>query len=374
MDNLENPRGALRVLMPTDAVGGVWQYSLDLARELSRRGAQIQLATLGPRPSPEQRRQVNSLDGISLAEGEFALEWMPEPWRDVEAAGAWLLDLQAHFGANVIHLNGYSHAALAWRRPVVIVAHSCVWSWWQAVHGRAPGPEWDEYQRRVSAGLRAADAIVAPSAFMAAAVQLHYGISTEQLRVIHNFSRARISSEKVKQPFILAAGRLWDQAKNIALLENIGPKLDWEICIAGSGREAGAEAGAKNVRFLGDLPHWNLMRQMERASIFAHPAFYEPFGLSVLEAARARCCLVLAAIPSLQELWNGAAIFINPRDPEAWMRELNDLIEDPLRMQRYGRLASVHAGKYRAAASVSKYLSLYRSLIESVPAGKEAAA
>jgi len=117
-----------------------------------------------------------------------------------------------------------------------------------------------------------------------------------------------------------------------------------------------------------------LMRRMERASIFGHPALYEPFGLCVLEAARARCCLVLAAIPSLQELWDGAAIFINPRDSEAWIYELNHLARDPVRRQKYGRLACAHAAKYRAADSVSKYLGLYRSLIESAPAGKEAAA
>jgi glycogen(starch) synthase len=374
MDKPANPCDGLRVLMTTDAVGGVWRYSVDLATKLARCGAKVQLASLGPRPSAQQKRDALGIDGISLAEGEFALEWMPEPWQEVDAAGAWLLDLQSEFGAHIIHLNGYSHAALEWRRPVVSVAHSCVVSWWQAVHGCAPGPEWDEYRRRVTAGLRAAGGIVAPSRFMAAAVQQHYGVSAEKLSVIHNFSRARIWPEIKKEPFILAAGRLWDQAKNVAILEKIAPKLDWEIRLAGSGQEADyAPVVTKKVRFLGDLPHPVLMRYMEGASIFAHPAFYEPFGISVLEAARAGCCLVLAAIPSLEELWEGAAIFVDPRNSEAWVRELNDLARDPLRVRKYGRLAYAQSGKYRPKASVSKYVTLYRSLIES-SAGKEAAA
>ena len=62
-------------------------------------------------------------------------------------------------------------------------------------------------------------------------------------------------------------------------------------------------------KYLGPLSHSQTLRQLDAASIFLHPAFYEPCGLSVLEAARCRCCLVLSDIPSLRELWEGAAIF-----------------------------------------------------------------
>ncbi len=39
---------------------------------------------------------------------------------------------------------------------------------------------------------------------------------------------------------------------------------------------------------------------------------YEPFGLSVLEAALSGCALVLGDIPSLRENWDGAADFAEP--------------------------------------------------------------
>ncbi|HEX8375447.1 MAG TPA: hypothetical protein VF606_09745, partial [Geminicoccaceae bacterium] len=38
------------VLMTTDAVGGVWTYSLDLAAALATRGVRTTLAVLGPAP------------------------------------------------------------------------------------------------------------------------------------------------------------------------------------------------------------------------------------------------------------------------------------------------------------------------------------
>src|SRR4051812_16241630 len=112
----------LRILMTTDAVGGVWQYTVDLARALADRGAELLVAVLGPGPSHEQRTELQSLARIVLAEKTFALEWEPNSWADVDASGEWLLQLDAQFRADVIHLNGYSHAALAWHKPVVAVA------------------------------------------------------------------------------------------------------------------------------------------------------------------------------------------------------------------------------------------------------------
>ncbi|MGX7871519.1 hypothetical protein ACVDG5_000060 [Mesorhizobium sp. ORM6] len=47
--------------MTTDAVGGVWRYSLDLARELATGGDSIMLAGLGPQPTAEQVSEAQSL-------------------------------------------------------------------------------------------------------------------------------------------------------------------------------------------------------------------------------------------------------------------------------------------------------------------------
>ncbi|MGA8026117.1 MAG: glycosyltransferase [Bryobacteraceae bacterium] len=334
--------------MTADAVGGVWQYCFDLVSGLVREGAEVLLATFGPRPSPEQKREILALPGVTLAESDYALEWMPNPWPDVDASGVWLLALQSSFNPDVIHLNGYSHASLPWRKPVVVTAHSCVYSWWRAVHGGPPGEEFAEYKQRVMAGLTACEAITAPSAYMAGALQQEYRVPAEKIRVIHNFSRAR-SSAKPKQPFLMAAGRFWDPAKNLELLKRITLKLDWEVRVAES------------------LPHSEVLRQLSGASIFVHPALYEPFGLSVLEAARARCCLVLSDIPSLRELWEDAAVFIDPRDPEKWIFKLNRLAQDSAARESMSRLAHRRASKYRVSIAVKAYSSLYRSLLSRAP-------
>lgn len=368
----ETSEPPLRILMTADAVGGVWQYSLDLAAGLAQHGAEVFLATMGPRPSGEQKQQLLAIPRVTLAESDYALEWMPNAWRDVDAAGKWLLELASVFGAELIHLNGYSHASLAWRKPVLVTAHSCVSSWWRAVHGGAPGDDWSEYKRRVTDGLAASDMVTAPSAYMADALREEYGVSAEKIRVIHNFSRAPRCLRKRKQPFLLAAGRIWDVAKNLSLLEQIAPKLDWQIRVAGSEcRPEASSASAKSARFLGPLPHHELLNQMQEAGIFLHPALYEPFGLAVLEAASKSCCLVLSGIPSLRELWSGAALFLDPRDPEQWIFEVNRLIADFDKQHSLALRAYSHANRYRATTAVSQYLAAYRSLIGAKQSAKK---
>jgi len=336
----------LKILMTTDAVGGVWQYSMDLAAGLCSRGADILMATLGPRPSDVQRQQASAIPAITLVESDYPLEWMDNPWSGVDASGDWLLQLQTTYGADLIHLNGYSHAALAWNKPVVIVAHSCVFSWWRAVDGNVPGPEWQEYKSRVTQGLNAASAVIAPTAAMASNLATEYGIGIDKVKTIHNFSDATKTVSAEKQPLILAAGRIWDEAKNLKALSALSPRLQWELRIAD-----------------GTLTHARLLHEMSRAAIFAHPSLYEPFGLSVLEAAGAHCCLVLSDIPSLRELWDGAALFIDPHSEQEWVRQLNHLANDEGQRNDLARLAFARSKLYDADKSIQEYGKLYEYLI-----------
>lgn len=344
-----------RVLITTDAVGGVWRYSVDLANELIARGVDVLLACLGPAPSEKQKSSLGNLLPDRLISREFALEWMQTPWLDVERSKDWLLSIAKEFVPDVVHLNGYALASANWPVPVITVAHSCVRSWWRAVHGSAPGPEWGEYEQRVLDGLRATDEIVAPSRFMADAIADEYGIERNEIRVIHNFSLKRPVKRK-KEPFVLAAGRMWDEAKNLRMLEAVAPRLQWPLVLAG-----------------GRLSRDELDERLASAGIFAHPALYEPFGLAVLEAAHAGCALVLADIPSLRELWEGAVMFVDPRRQDLWLLELNRLINDADERERLGAAAAARAERYDVRESVHPYLDVYRSVVKNA-GGKAGAA
>ena len=174
-----------RVLMTADAVGGVWGCALELARGLAGAGSEVVLAIMGPPATPEQLGDAAAIDGVVIVEGSFDLEWMPGADEDVQRAGAWLLELDAAYAPDIVHLNGYAHGSLRWRAPVLVVAHSCVLSWWRAVHGEEAPAEWDGYRRRTAAGLRAADLVVAPTRAFLRTVEALYGPGL-RARVIWN--------------------------------------------------------------------------------------------------------------------------------------------------------------------------------------------
>lgn len=357
------------ILMTADNVGGVFTYAVELARALDLR---ITLATMGAPLSPAQRRALAALPHVTVEESAFRLEWMEDPWDDVARAGEWFLGLEARHRPDVVHLNGYAHAALPFRRRPLVVAHSDVVSWYRAVRGHDPGPEWDRYRAAVAAGLGAAAAIVAPSAAMRDALAAAYPSITKRGRVIWNARDPRpfcgVGPDD-KEPFVLAVGRLWDEAKNLAALVAAAPRVPWPVRVAGEvappgrdGRDGDGRAATHNLEPLGRLDPDAIAALMCRAAVFAHPARYEPFGLAVLEAALAGCALVLGDIPSLRELWDGCARFVPPGDVDALAAAIDDLAGSPRLRHRLAARARMRAARFTPRRLAAAYRLLYEEL------------
>lgn len=347
-----------RVLMTADPVGGVWTYMLELARGLLSSGVdQIVVASLGGPVSPSQRAAFDRLGpGAILHEDHRKLEWMDNPWEDVAATGEWLLELERKHRPDLVHLNGYAHAALPFRAPVVVAAHSCVRSWWRAVHNCCPPASWDRYHTAVASGLRAADLVVAPTSAILAELTAHYGALPASRVIAHG--RSPLPSPGLpREPAILGVGRLSDEAANLRPLADLAPSLPWPVRLAGSARAPdGAEISLPGVELLGELSETTLGAHLDRASIFVAPARHEPFGFSILEAAHAGCALVLGDIPCLRETWDGAAIFVPPGDSAALAAALGDYIARPTLRRRLSAEARRRAARLTPGRMAASYL------------------
>jgi glycogen(starch) synthase len=354
-----------RVLMTADCVGGVWTYALDLAESLGDFGVEVLLATMGPRPSRGQAAQAAKLSNLQLIESDYKLEWMDSPWTEVDAAGIWLLDLARDFDPQIVHLNGFVHAALDWAVPVVVVAHSCVRSWWQAVKSKPVPAEFDEYSRRVSAALQQASLVVAPTNAMLNAIDLNYSPPVPK-KVVPNGRSPSLFFSAQKENFIFTAGRLWDEGKGLPFLEQIAPGLSWPVYAAGACRQpSGGIPPMTHIRALGHLETDTLACFLSVASIYAAPAVYEPFGLTVLEAALSGCALVLSDLPSFRENWSGAALLLPVNDRERWCAALNDLAKNSALRSTLARKAFIRATELRPAEMGARYLSTYHQVLSS---------
>jgi glycosyltransferase involved in cell wall biosynthesis len=355
----------MKVLIATDTVGGVLTYTGELAAELEAGGEEVVVATMGPALRAEQRRMLPA----QVHESEFRLEWMEDPWDDVAAAGEWLLEIAEATQPDVVHLCSYAHGSLPFAAPKVLVAHSCVLSWWRAVH-REPAPAaWDRYRQEMGEGLRGADVVVAPTAAMLAELERDHDL--DRTTVIHNGSPATPPTglgtsyidryrpvELGERALVLGSGRFWDPAKNLAALDAAAEGLPWPVVVAG---EMG-DAAPTHARSAGLLGREALAELRRGAAIYAAPAVYEPFGLGILEAARDRCALVLGDIPSLRELWEGAAVFVDPRDERRLHWALEELIEDGDRREELAARAQRRAAGYGIARSARAYRRLYDRL------------
>ncbi|MCL4194126.1 MAG: glycosyltransferase family 4 protein, partial [Thermoguttaceae bacterium] len=254
------------------------------------------------------------------------------------------------------------HASLDWPAPVLLVGHSCVVSWWQAVKREQPPARWDRYRQMVGAGMQNAQLVVAPTQTMLGWFDQNYGPLTRIRTIYNGRDRAHYRVGR-KQPLVLTAGRLWDEAKNVAVLARIASRLDWPVYVAGSARDPNhCEAHFPGVQMLGPLAPEVLADWYSRAAIYALPARYEPFGLSALEAAFSGCALVLSDIPTLREVWGDAACFVSPDDEEGWVRTTRRLADNAALRWEYAGRARSRALRYTAGRMAREYTAAYEEL------------
>jgi glycosyltransferase involved in cell wall biosynthesis len=105
------------------------------------------------------------------------------------------------------------------------------------------------------------------------------------------------------------------------------------------------------------------MALMRDAAIFVSPSVYEPFGLAALEAARSAGALVLADIPTYRELWEGAALFADPRDPEALGFAINRLAGDATLRKTLGKRAKKRSNDFVVETQAAAVSTVYRHLL-----------
>ena len=353
----------LNLFMTADAVGGVFTYALDLARALAPLRVRTTLAILGPAMSERQREAAAAIPGLSVIQPDLPLDWLASSTQSVRSAAEALTSFARSTGADVIQLNSPSLATADYPAPVVGVAHSCVATWWADVKGGPLPFDFVWRTRLLREGLARSDVVVCPSYAYARAVRRFYGAHP---LVVHNGrddAHLKAVSPDVP-PFAFTAGRLWDEGKNAATLDAAAQDASLPILLAGAAEgPQGERFTARHARTLGPLHAEEIRDRLSRRPIFVSAALYEPFGLSALEAAQAGCPLVLSDIPTFRELWEGAALFVPPRDAKGFAQAVNRLAVNAELRRRLGAAAAEQAGVYRLHRMAAVMANLYRALV-----------
>jgi glycosyltransferase involved in cell wall biosynthesis len=342
----------------------VWQYATDLAGALAGHGIRTTLAVLGPAPSAQALAEAVAIPATRVVITGLPLDWTAADAGEVGEAGRAVAELAREVRADVVHLNSPALAAEAhFPAPVVGVCHSCLATWWQAMRSGALPDDFAWRTALLARGYRAADALTAPTAAFARMTAAAYGIP--EPFVVRNGRRpSPLPNEQVEPAdLVFTAGRLWDEGKNLVALDRAAARLSVPVVAAGplSGPN-GAAVALPHLQTLGPLSDAEVRAWLARRPVFASMPRYEPFGLAALEAAQAGCALVLSDIPTLRELWDGAAVFVDPNDDASLVDAIAGLIADPARRAALGAAAQKRAREYTVEAAAKGMMAIYEAV------------
>ena len=222
------------------------------------------------------------------------------------------------------------------------------------------------YSRRLLPRVvRAATRVIAVSEFTKRELQELLDVPDEKLRVIPNAVGRPFSAdgEAAAGDYVLAVSTL-EPRKNLPRLVEGYRRADLNglpLLVAGAAGWGSVRFEGDGVRWLGEVQDEALARLYRGARAVAYVSLYEGFGLPVLEAMACGAPVVAGQNGALPEVAGGAAVLVDPLDPDAIAAGLNEAIERrdelrPLGLARarafdWGKVARKTVAVYREAAA-----------------------
>lgn len=359
----------MRILMTTDAIGGVWTFTRELSHELLARDCAIALVSLGPPPTRAQNEWVAAQsrrwgDRFVFRASDAPLEWMSANHHAYTAGAKELLALIKSFRPDVLISSQYCFGALPVDIPRIVIAHSDVLSWAKACRpeGLQPSAWLEQYCSIVSTGIRRADAVVAPTQWMIDALRSGFELPVQRYVIPHGCAIPPSRLEPLRKMQAVTAGRLWDEAKNLRILEEVDTGIS--LLVAGAVEcEASRYGQSTRLRFCGNLESPELLRLFRQSAIYICTSIYEPFGFAPIEAALCGCIVVAKDIPSLREVWGQSAVFY---EDAASLSIVLAMLRENSRFRSRARQRSLfRALQFTPQRMAGMYIDLLRRLVPS---------
>ena len=208
--------------------------------------------------------------------------------------------------------------------------------------------------------LTAASRVIAVSEFTKREVVELVGVPAERVRVVPNAVDERFvaDGDAERGDYVLAVGTL-EPRKNLLRLAEATRRLGVELRVAGARGWGDVDVGGNGVRWLGEVRDAELPRLYRGALCFAYPSLYEGFGIPVLEAMRCGVPVVTSAGTAMEEVADGAAELVDPRDVTSIAAGIERAIARREELRARG-LERASAYTWRAAAEAT--VAVYREL------------
>jgi glycosyltransferase involved in cell wall biosynthesis len=185
--------------------------------------------------------------------------------------------------------------------------------------------------------------LVAVSAFAKAEAVRHFGADPGRVHVVRSgpglmeTAGTEPSREPPRDPYLLYVGGLAEN-KGLVHLVRAFDRADvpGRLVIAGRPahgfdeleRAAAAAAVRDRIEFVLDATDADADRLYREAVALVHPAEYEGFGFTPLEAMARGCPVVASDIPAVREISGEGALLVPPRDEQAWAEAITRVFHD----------------------------------------------
>ncbi|MDC5697310.1 D-inositol-3-phosphate glycosyltransferase [Intrasporangium calvum] len=117
------------------------------------------------------------------------------------------------------------------------------------------------------------------------------------------------------------------------------------------------------VRFVKPVERAVLAQWYRAADLVLVPSYSESFGLVAIEAQACGTPVVAADVGGLPTAVGDAGVLVAGHDPSAWTDAVQDLLRDPDRRSELGRRAVEHASGFGWDATTDRLLAVYRQAI-----------
>lgn len=149
--------------------------------------------------------------------------------------------------------------------------------------------------------------------------------------------------------------------KAFALVRKTYPEL--KLVVGGMKRQDGQIEEAEGVIFTGFIPQADLPGLYSACTAFVHPAFYEGFGLTPLEAMACGASVAVSKVSSLPEVVGEAGTYFDPNSVESIASGIIKAIQDRAKMRP---LAKEQAKKFTFKQAAQRTHKVYVEVLQSL--------
>lgn len=393
-----------RSVYPLHGVGGLERSVYDLARHLSRAGAEITVITRPParegsardieaartifvpyRTFPFAGRRGTTILDRSTA---YPLFGVRAGRRALDLVTRGQVDIVHGFGASVL---GYARARGVARAPLVLNPQGMEEFSGETLKRAGYWP----LRRAVRICARYADRVIATDRTLVEPVQRFLGVPLPRIATIPNAvdldaidrltpeDNGRALRERAGIPagsvVLLSAGRLEENkgfhvlVDALAALHAHGASPNWRWVLAGNGPYARTlarrieDAGIRDrVVLAGRVDDATLHAWYEAATLFVHPTLYEGSSLVTLEAMAHRRPVVATTAGGLRDkVKTGVSgVLVEPGRADALAAALSGVLARPERLAAMGHEGRrIVEAEFAWPVAAARHLALYRELL-----------